>query len=138
MTVDQGLRAHVLGDTAITAAVGARMYPLRLQEKQVFPAIVYIKVDEVREQHLRGPGGLTSTRFQIDAWHRGIDGAVALGELIRKRLDGFQGDFHVAGSPGDQLYVQAVLFLVGREFFEEEILGGLGRHSADYRVIYRS
>lgn len=138
MTIGEGLRAYLLGDTSIAALVSARAFPLRLPQKAVMPAITYLMVSDVRPQHLRGTSGRPNDRFQIDAWAATHDGAVALGALIRQRLDGFTGEFQSAGSPVETIEVSGAFWIDGRDLFEEEILGGLCRHSADYRLVYRS
>ena len=138
MTVGEGLRARLLSDATIAGQVSARAYPLRLPQKPDLPAIVYLLVSDLRPQHLRGVNSLPETRFQVDAWAKSHDGAVALGALIRARLDGFSGQFQSLGSPVETIDVSGVFWLEGRDLFEEEILGGLCRHSADYRLVYRS
>lgn len=142
MTIGEGLRAYLLGDMDIESLVSARVYPLRLPQPKkdapLVPAIVYQRVSEARDQHLRGAGTLTPARYQVDAYGLTHDSATALGLLVRARLDGFAGAFVTDGSPSERVNVQAVLFLDARDLFESDILGGLCRYSADYRVVYRS
>lgn len=135
MTINAALRAHLLGDAGIAALVTQRIYPLRLPQKAVMPAIVFTKISAFRWGHLRGQGSLARPRFQVDSWDSTNDGAVALGALCRRRLEGYQGVWADGESPETTINV-SVQFQDEREFFEEEILGGLCRHSADYFLFH--
>jgi hypothetical protein len=140
VTVIEGLRTHLLALPAIATLVGGtRIYPLRLPQKAVLAAIVVTRVDDPRiGTHLRGPGGLSRARIQVDAWAQTHDQATALGTLCRRRLDGFQGTWTGTGSPAPTIAVAAIHHDDEGDRFEEEILGGLCRHGADYFVTYRA
>lgn len=135
MTAEQGLRTHLLGDAAIAALVVARVYPLRLPQKPTLPAIVLTRVSGVRYQPLRGQASLARPRFQVDAWASTHDGATALGALCRRRLEGYSGTWTDGASPATTIDV-SVLFDGEQDLFEEEINGGLCRHSADYFIFH--
>lgn len=137
MTIGTALRAHLLADAGIAALVAARIYPLRLPQKAVMPAIVLTRVSGLRFGHLRGAGSLARPRFQVDAWATTHDGATTLGSLCRVRLDGFVGTWTDAESPATAVKV-SVHFETEQDLFEEEIQGGLCRHSADYFLFHQT
>lgn len=133
MTIATALRAHLLADAAIAALVGTRIYPLRLPQKPQLPAIVLLRVSDVRPPILRGQASVAQERFQVDAWATTFDGATALGTLCRRRLEGYSGTWSDGASPETTVDV-AIQFESDRDLFEEEINGGLCRHSADYFI----
>ncbi len=123
----------------ISTLVSTRVYPLRLPEKKVMPSVVLLLVAEPDiAPHMRGPGDIFRARVQVDSWAMTRDGAAELGALCRRRLNGFLGTWLSAGSPQSSIDVKQIMYLDGVEMFEEDILGGLSRHSADYFVTYSS
>jgi len=141
VTLGAALRAHLLADTAIAAIVAARIYPLRLPQPKKdavnLPAIVLQRISTVRYAHLRGAEALGRPRWQVDCWAATHDAATSLGALVRQRLNGFAGTWTSDESPSVDIVVQAILLENEQDFFEEEIQGGLCRHSADY-FLYHS
>jgi hypothetical protein len=155
VTIGEGLRAHLLsssswqGETlgtqiaAIVAATpsSAQIYRMRLPQgvlksaNDTSGAITIGRVSSLREGHLRGTAGLNDSRFQIDCWARTQDRAEQLGNLVRRRLDGFRGEWSDDLSPETSARV-TVLFGNEVDMVDEDLNGGLGRHSADYRLIY--
>jgi len=91
MSLETALRAYVLADAAIAAAVGARMYPRRLPQVPTLPALVYQRIDTRRLHDLDGPDGLPRPRVQITVWAANVQGATDTAALVRGRLDGFRG-----------------------------------------------
>lgn len=139
--IDAALRKFLLADTAIAAIVGSQVYPLQLPQKAFAqtgdnqPAIVLSRISGVRGHHLRGPEGLRRTRYQVDCWARTYDAATALGALCERRLDSFTGIWSVEDA---ETRLQVTIFLdVEQDLHEQEIQGGLYRHSADYFLHHR-
>lgn len=142
MTIDTALRSYLMGDAAIAALVVGRVYPLRLPQPKTgrteLPAITYTRISTVRHGQLRGRASLARPRFQVDAWAYKPDDAAALGALCRERLEGFVGDWlDEDTSPAAPIKV-AIEFDSERDFFEEDILGGLSRRSADYFLWHQT
>ena len=125
------LSAFLLGDSAISTAVGTRVYPQFLPQNTQSDSIVYQKVSDVGDHTLEGPTGLARPRMQIDAWSRTNNGANALALLIKERLDGYQGTM---GAGGDQVTVQGVFFESARDLYDDS--AKLHRVSADYFIAY--
>ncbi len=141
MTVESGLRAFLLADATILAAVATRWFPGSLPQKVDLDtlgncAIVSVFVSNPGGLHLRGPWGTTTARFQLDAWCRTADGAMALGRRIRWRLNGYQGTWSDMESPMNTVGVQCIKKDQEQRIPEIEIHGGLYRHSGDYLITY--
>lgn len=136
MDVIEGVRGHLLAETSIASLVTARVYTPRLPERLTLPAVQLTLVSDVDDHHLRGPNGQPTSRVQVDAWAQTRDQAWALGRKCRQRLNGYQGVWVDASSPQNSLHVKAIFYDSGSERFEEDIHGGLCRHSADYRLMY--
>ena len=61
---------------------------------------------------------------------------MALGRLIRWRLNGYQGTWSDTESPVNTISVQCIRKENEQRIPEVEIHGGLYRHSADYFITY--
>lgn len=144
MTLDEGLRNFLLGDMAIAALVvdlgqaepinQRRVYPIRLPQKPMLPAITFQQITDYRTGHLRGTAGTARPRYQIDTYDRMPKGAKTLAGLVRQRMDGFKGVFSDGASPATTIPVQGIYFETAIDLFDEDILGGSSRNSADYFV----
>lgn len=134
MTLLEGLKNYLTGDTGIEALVADRVYPVRLPQKVTLPAITYQLISDPRDPHLRGVTGRARPRFQIDSYALTQLSADVLGGLVRQRLDGFKGEFSDDASPPATITVQGVFFETAMELFDEDINGGSSRHSADYFI----
>lgn len=129
------LRDFVLADPTVAGLVGTRMWPVRLPQKPTLPALVYQRISGVRIENLRGPASAAEPRYQIDAWAVTVAGAQELGAAVRRRLEAYVGQWTSNGSPVVTVGV-AVRIVNEWESFEEDINGGLSRHSADYFIFH--
>jgi hypothetical protein len=101
MTFEADLRAHLLADTAIAAALAdqaaneTRLYPvMRPRGQKTLPAVVYTVVagmpqpqtfDEDDDSNAAGTG-CENVRVQIDCYAADFDQATALGRLVIARM----------------------------------------------------
>lgn len=129
------LRDFLLADATVSGVIGTRVYPLRLPQKPTLPAVVYSRISGVRVEHLKGVSSASEPRYQIDAWAANVAGAQALGKAVRQRLDHYVGTWTGNGSPAISVGV-SVRIVNEWESFEEDINGGLCRHSADYFIFH--
>lgn len=137
------VRAYILGDTAVAAAIGTRLYPVKAPQNPTYPLVTMQKIVEPRYPHLRGSGGLAAPRYQIDVWVKELAGtatfnrAIEIAELIRRRIDGYSGVLTTSGSPSDAFQV-SILYDDSRDLFEvDQALGGFYRQSTDYVIWTR-
>lgn len=129
------LRAFLLADPQISAMVGGqRIFPLRLPQGIREPSIVYRRITEVGDHHMKGPSGLTGPRMQIDCWAPDPDQAEQLANLVKARLDGYRGPMAAPGSPPDVIAVQGIFFDSSRDDYDGT--AELYRVSRDYFVMY--
>jgi len=125
------LRAFLLADPAIAAAVGDRVYPLKMPQGVDAPSIVYQRISGQGDYHMQGASGLNRPRIQVGAWAQSIDTAAANALLVKNRLSGYQGNM---GSGAILVYVQAVFFDSERDFFDEQanLAGTVGDYIFNY------
>ena len=134
-----GLRRHLLDSGDIAAKVVARVYTPILPQKVTFPAIQLQLISDIEELQMRGPDGVTRVRVQIDSWALTRDAAQVVGRLVVQRLNGFLGYWvgDPSTSPPGYLRILGVALQGASEQFEQEVLGGMCRHSADYYIHFR-
>lgn len=131
------LRSFLLADARIAALVSAdQIRPLRLPQKPTLPTIVLLRLDDIRGVHLRGVNAQAKARLQVECWDRTTDGATALGAYVARRLSGFSGRWTTTSSPAQSISVTVLPEDEG-DRFDEDIQGGLCRHSADYFLYHR-
>jgi len=68
MPVEQTLYDLLRQDAAVSAIVGDRIYPVRLPDEVMLPALVYLKASCIRYASHGGPSKLASSRFQLDCY----------------------------------------------------------------------
>jgi len=125
-----GLRAFLLPDSNISAAVGAaRIYHMRMPQGIRDASIVYQRISNVGDHHMGGASGISRPRVQIDCYARDIDTASALADLVKGRLDGYSGLM-------DTVVVQGCFFETEDDDYEES--AELMRVRHDYQLIYES
>ena len=129
-----GLRAYLLDDAAISAAVGgARIYPIKLPQGQTLASIVYSRISGQGDHHMEGPSGLNRVRIQIDCWATTADAADLLARQVKERIDGYHGSMLWGDdSPDEAIIVQGVFFDSEREDYDET--AQMYRFSNDYIV----
>ncbi len=134
MTIRDLLVQYLLSDTTIGGLVDTRIYPLRLPQKAILPAIVVTGISNLPIEQLRGPASADEPRFQIDSWATTPDTVDVINDAVRSALEGYVGIWSDDASPSALDSFVQVRFITDRDFFEEDILGGLCRKSADYFI----
>lgn len=131
-----GLRAYLLGESAISTAVGgSRIYALRLPQGQVQDSIVYSRISGIGDHTMQGATGLARPRVQIDCWSADLDRANALANLVKQRIDGFRGSILWGeNSPSEAIVVQGIFFDSEREDYDDT--AKLYRVSRDFLIWF--
>jgi hypothetical protein len=133
--VRPGLRAYLLADSAISALVGTRIYPITPPQGQELTHIVYHMISGQGDRHMQGRSGLSRPRIQIDCWGATVDEAIALAGEVKERIDGFRGAMAWGtSSPQSSVIVQAIFFESERDDFDAD--SGLYLVSHDYIVWF--
>lgn len=135
-SIGELLRDFLLADATVAGLVVTRAWPLRLPQKPTLPAIVITRISGLRIGNLRGPASAAEPRYQIDSWSTSVKGALELGQAVRRRLEGYVGVWTESDSPSPIAVSVAIRLIDERDEFQEEINGGLCRHSADYFVFH--
>lgn len=130
------LRAILLGDATISAAIGAvRIYPSVLPQGIIQQSIVYTLIGEDSDYHMQGSSQLAQDRIQLDCWAQTIDAAVALANLVKDELSGFRGTVsYGSNSPQDSVVILAIFHEQGRD--EYDSTAKLHARRRDYFIWY--
>ena len=134
----------ILADPALAAALGTRVYPIKLPQAVTYPAMTIQRITGVALPPLKGRASLARPRYQCDVWTREGDGsasaeaqrigAVALGSA---RGRGVHGRRMTTVSPAEARIV-ALEFETDRDLYEPDVDGGFYRYSADYFVHHQT
>jgi hypothetical protein len=87
------IRAALLADAAVAALCDERIYPARLPQAGLLPAVVLHLISGVSDQATGGPTGPVERRVQVDCWGERYGDAAGLATAARRRLDGLRGTF---------------------------------------------
>jgi hypothetical protein len=125
----------VVGGGATKDSGGRRIYPMLLQQGQKQPSIVYSTISGEGDHHMQGPSGLARPRIQIDAWAQTADAATSLANLIKSRIDGFQGEIaYGSSSPQSTVKVRGIFFAGDRDLYDD--VAKMYRVSRDYFIWF--
>lgn len=103
MTFEADLKAHLAGDSSISALVGDRIHPMLLPAGGAMPAITYQEIaDEPQTDLSGGDGDMVRYRVQINCWADSYVGVKALAELVRVRLQTAASSFKAVALPSGQ------------------------------------
>ena len=80
-----------MADTAVTALIGARMYPDQAPQGVTVPYVTYSLIDSPRYHSLAGPAGMGTARVQVDTYANGKPAVNAIKEAMRLCLSGWSG-----------------------------------------------
>jgi hypothetical protein len=138
------IRAFVLGDAAIVAAVGTRVYPVKLPQNPTYPAMTIQRISGVDFPPLKGRASLARPRYQFDVWTKeGVGSAFetvqTVGQLLRDRLEGRNVDLLDASVSPAEYRRFSFEFDSDRDLFEPDaVSSGYYRYSADYFVMHQT
>ena len=91
MSVEETLYSILTGDSAVSALVGTRVYPLVVADGASLPAISYFRVMTQRAHAMTVPTGVTTAVFSVEGWAQTYAQMRSLGNAIRRALDGWTG-----------------------------------------------
>jgi hypothetical protein len=132
-----GLRAHLLGNSEISTAVGgSRIYPVKMPQGITLTSIVYSRISDIGDHHMQGPSGLARPRVQVTSWATTVDAATTLGNLVKERLDGYRGEMLWGGSsPQEGVIVLGIFFdSAGEQYDDTAQMYGVRQ---DYFIWFR-
>ncbi|MDB5541231.1 MAG: hypothetical protein JWQ89_2958 [Devosia sp.] len=85
------LRGALEGESAVTAKVGARIYPVEAPQQATMPSLVLHLVDERDERMLSGAGRYPVARFIVDCIGETFGQAAGLGLTVKDALRDWTG-----------------------------------------------
>lgn len=135
MTVVDAVITRIKAISGVSASIGTRVYAEVLPQGSTLPAVKVFRVSEQEYDHLRGGGGLSAARVQVDHIAATRAAATSLAALVHGAGDGtgLNGWKGTAGS----LVVAGVRALDAREdYFHDELKQW--RSSRDYRVTFKA
>lgn len=91
MTPEEIVAARLQDISDVTAAVGARIYMLKLPQRPTLPAIRLQMISDEGDYHQRGRGGVNTTRVQIDVFAGESLGGDTY-QIANDVLDAIKGD----------------------------------------------
>jgi uncharacterized protein DUF3168 len=127
------LRAFLLEDAGIAAAVGTRVFPTVLPQGVRGLSLVYRRISGLGDHYAQGPSGLTRDRYEIACWSPDMDQATAFGRLVKERLDGYRGP--MASALGT-VTVQGAMFDTSRHDYSGDVEMYAAR--AEYLIWYEA
>jgi hypothetical protein len=92
MTLEEGLRAALIADSAVNAVVSGRIYHERMPDPDSYPAIVFFRVSTSLEQTLTDTPTLSTVRIQLDLMAETSAAVRDLATKVRAVLHNVQGD----------------------------------------------
>lgn len=82
MSIESAIRAVIAADTAVTAIIKDRLYPLRVPQGVSLPAVTYQEISGDDGMTTDGALGLVDGRFQFTCWSTTHAGAAALRDAL--------------------------------------------------------
>ena len=91
MTIETGLRTHLLADGPVAALVVTRIYPLKLPQSSTYPALTYEIISDIPYRGLAGDRNRERIRARIHCWAETYTGAIDLAGKVRTAVADFSG-----------------------------------------------
>lgn len=114
MSIESDLVTHLKNDSAVSALVGTRIYPMKAPQSVTNPYITYQVINDNSNQCLGGSVYQNDTRFQIDCWSTTYSEAKAIKEAVLSALIGFKSSNSISNMDDyedeTQLYRQLIDF----------------------------
>jgi Protein of unknown function (DUF3168) len=137
------LRTFILADPALAAALGTRVYPIKLPQTVTYPAMTIQRISGTALPPLKGRASLARPRFQCDVWTREGEGNASaemqrIGALLSDRLEGAVFTMLDDDVSPAEARIVALEFETDRETYETDVDGGFYRYSADYFVHHQT
>ena len=128
MTIETGLRTHLLADGPVAALVVARVYPDVLPQNPVYPAITYTTISDIPYRALAGDSDRERVRARIDCFSETSNGREDLAIKVRAALADFSG---LMGTTP----VSSVKFETWNSLYEHETK--IYRRVVDFMITHR-
>lgn len=139
------LRTFILGDPKLAAALGTRVYPLKLPQTVTYPAMTIQRITGVAIPPLKGRAPLARPRYQFDVWVRDKEDTTSefadvqrIGRLLSNRLEGAIFTALDTDVTPSVRRIVTIAFETDRDLYEGDVSGGYFRYSADYFIHHET
>ena len=86
--LESKLYSVLTGNNAVALLVGARVYPVKLEQDTEFPAITYQRISGGQQYSLTAYSNLENPRIQIDVWGLKYSDVKALAAKVKTAMEG--------------------------------------------------
>ncbi len=93
MSAEAAVRALLIADAAVGAAVGTKVFPIEAPQDTAYPYVTYQLISDPAAGVMGGPSGYHDAHIQITAWATGYEAARALASKCRVALDAKHGNY---------------------------------------------
>ena len=91
MSFYQDLFTYMQTQSGLTNLVDVRMYPLKLPQAAIVPALTYQKIARPRVYSHSGDSHLANPTYQFSCWAKTFEASVALAVQVEAAFTGFSG-----------------------------------------------
>ncbi len=127
MSIEAGLRTHLLADGPVAALVVARVYPLKLPQDPTYPALTYEILSTTPYRGLSGDHDKEVIRARIHCWAETFSGAIDLATKVRTAVADFSGTMGT-------VTVSSVKFETWNDIYED--VPEVYRRVADFMITH--
>lgn len=95
LALENALFAYLSTDPQLSSLVEDRIFPIRMPEGTVLPAVTYARVSSSRTyfyEKFEDTDPFTRVRVQFNCWSNIADQAMEVGEAVLLALSGYDGD----------------------------------------------
>lgn len=130
LALETALYGYLTSDPGVEALVLDRVYPVRMPEGTILPAITYARVSATRTytyDSFEDTDAFTKARVQFNCWSTRPEEAMEIGEAVLLALSGYDGDM------GGQL-IGASFAVLEQDLYDGETK--IYRRSLDFHILY--
>ena len=110
-SIEEGLKTYILAAAAVTNKIGQRLYFVEAPQGETYPYATYRVISDPHDPESFGNVDTGQPRVQISVWDKDRYNAQATAQLIRDRIQHYQG----AMDGVTVTFVQATGTLIMRE-----------------------
>ena len=89
--IEEAVYAIITANTSITGYVSTRVYPYYLPQQATYPAIVFGRVDTMREEAFGRSPGFATSRIQISIWTTYLSSGSGCADAVRRGFHRYTG-----------------------------------------------
>src|SRR5438128_56604 len=89
--IEDSLYTLITTDGTLSTLLGTRVYPIKMPDNPLLPALVYTSVGSMHAIVTSGRAGWSESNYHIDVWDRTFASIQALLDALRLRLQGYFG-----------------------------------------------